>query len=60
MSCAFGSDFAETYTYNDDPRLETVTTVIVDDAKATMTLTRSHTYDNYGRLGAVGLGGVRL
>ena len=48
--CPFGSDFAETYTYNDDARLATVTTAIVDDADATTTLTRSHAYDDYGRL----------
>ena len=52
LSCAFGSDFAETYAYNTDARLETVTTAIVDDQDpaATTTLTRSHAYDAYGRL----------
>ncbi len=30
-NCAFGSDFAETYTYNTDARLTQVRTVIVDD-----------------------------
>ncbi|MDE0451524.1 MAG: Ig-like domain-containing protein [Gammaproteobacteria bacterium] len=49
-NCPFGDDFAETYTYNDDARLETVTTSIVDDANATTTLTRRHAYDDYGRL----------
>ncbi|MDE0451526.1 MAG: hypothetical protein OXI90_07145 [Gammaproteobacteria bacterium] len=49
-NCPFGDDFAETYTYNDDARLETVTTSIVDDASATTTLTRRHAYDDYGRL----------
>ena len=51
-SCAFGSDFTETYTYNTDARLETVTTAIMDDRDpaTTTTLTRSHTYDDYGRL----------
>ena len=49
-SCAFGGEFTETYTYNTDARLATVTTAIVDDADATTTLTRSHTYDDYGRL----------
>ena len=49
-NCPFGNDFAETYTYNDDARLKTVTTAIVDDANATTTLTRRHAYDNYGRL----------
>ena len=48
-SCAFGGEFTETYTYNTDARLETVTTVIVDDANASTTLTRSHAYDDYGR-----------
>ena len=49
--CAFGGDFAETYTYNTDARLETVTTSIIDDQDpaATTTLTRSHAYDDYGR-----------
>ena len=49
-SCAFGGDFAETYTYNTDARLATVTTAIIDDSDATTTLTRSHAYDDYGRL----------
>ena len=51
-NCAFGSDFAETYTYNTDARLTQVRTVIVDDQSpvATTTLTRSHAYDDYGRL----------
>ena len=49
-NCPFGDDFAETYAYNADARLETVTTSIVDDANATTTLTRRHTYDDYGRL----------
>ena len=50
--CALGSDFAETYTYNTDARLETVTTAIVDDrdSAAPTTLTRSYAYDVYGRL----------
>ena len=49
-SCAFGSDFSETYTYNTDARLETVTTAIVDDQTATpTTLTHSYAYDDYGR-----------
>ena len=50
--CAFGSDFAETYTYNTDARLETVTTSIIDDQDpaAPTTLTRSYAYDDYGRL----------
>ena len=51
-SCALGSDFTETYTYNTDARLETVTTAIVDDRDSATptTLTRSHAYDVYGRL----------
>ena len=49
-SCAFGSDFAETYTYNADARLTRVRTSIVDDGNATTTLTRSHGYDGHGRL----------
>ena len=49
-SCAFGGNFAETYAYNADARLETATTAIIDDAGATTTLTRGHTYDAYGRL----------
>ena len=49
-SCAFGGEFTETYEYNADARLETVTTSIIDDATATTTLTRSHAYDDYGRL----------
>ena len=51
-SCAFGGDFAETYAYNTDARLATVTTAIVDDQDpaTTTTLTRSHAYDDYGRL----------
>ena len=49
-SCAFGGEFAETYAYNADTRLTTVTTAIVDDANATTTLTRGHAYDAYGRL----------
>ena len=51
-SCALGSDFTETYTYNTDARLETVTTAIVDDQSPATptTLTRSHAYDDYGRL----------
>ena len=49
-SCAFGGEFTETYTYNTDARLETVTTAIVDDQTATpTTLTRSYRYDDYGR-----------
>ena len=49
--CAFGGDFAETYAYNTDARLATVTTAIIDDSdSATTTLTRSHAYDDYGRL----------
>ena len=48
-SCPFGGDFAETYAYNADARLETVTTTIVDDENATATLTRGHAYDDYGR-----------
>ncbi|MCY4123448.1 MAG: RHS repeat-associated core domain-containing protein, partial [Acidobacteria bacterium] len=40
----------ETYAYNADARLETATTAIIDDAGATTTLTRGHTYDAYGRL----------
>ncbi len=48
--CAFGGEFAETYAYNADARLATVTTAIVDDANATTTLTRGHAYDDYGRL----------
>ena len=41
--CVFGSDFAETYAYNTDARLETVTTSIIDDQDpvAPTTLTRS-------------------
>ena len=53
-SCAFGSDFAETYTYNADARLTRVRMSIVDDANAnanaTTTPTRSHGYDGHGRL----------
>ena len=49
-SCAFGGEFAETYAYNADARLKMVTTAIIDDAGATTTLTRGHTYDAYGRL----------
>ena len=49
-NCALGGDFSETYEYNDDARLKKVTTSIVDDANATTTLTRSHAYDDYGRL----------
>ena len=51
-SCAFGTDFAETYEYNDDARLKKVTTSIIDDqdSAAPTTLTRSHAYDDYGRL----------
>ena len=51
-NCPFGDDFAETYAYNADARLETVTTSIVDDqgSATPTTLTRSHTYDDYGRL----------
>ncbi len=51
-SCAFGGDFAETYAYNTDARLATVTTAIVNDQDpaTTTTLTRGHAYDDYGRL----------
>ena len=49
-SCAFGGEFRETYKYNSDARLEKVTTSIIDDANATTTLRRGHTYDSYGRL----------
>ena len=49
-SCAFGGEFRETYAYNADARLKTVTTSIIDDANATTTLRRGHTYDGYGRL----------
>ena len=51
-TCAFGGDFAETYAYNTDARLATVTTAIVDDQDpaTTATLTRGHAYDDYGRL----------
>ena len=50
-SCALGGDFAETYTYNTDARLKTVTTSIVDDQDPATptTLTRSYGYDDYGR-----------
>ena len=50
-SCALGGDFAETYAYNADARLKTVTTSIVDDQDppTTTTLTRSYGYDDYGR-----------
>ena len=51
-SCALGSDFTETYAYNADARLETVTTAIVDDRDPATTTTLTHTYgyDDYGRL----------
>ena len=49
-SCTFGTDFEETYTYNGDARLTGVQTSIVDDTDATTPLTRSHSYDSYGRL----------
>ena len=50
--CPFGGEFTETYAYSDDARLKTVTTSIVDDQDpaTTTTLTRGHTYDDFGRL----------
>ena len=51
-NCPFGDDFAETYTYNTDARLTQVRTAIIDDrgSATPTTLTRGHTYDEYGRL----------